>query len=294
MTALSYFAEHGPITQPGECGSLLAGLPADVPSLVRVVQGALVHVFWAQRYGLALTPERQAEVQLRWVSRQLAAIAWLDPRPLVEPRPLDRKLVGNCRDHSVLLAALLREQGIPARARCGFARYFMPNHYEDHWVCEYWHAGQARWVLVDSQLDELQRGVLAIPFDPLDTPRDQFIVGGEAWRLCRAGQADPNAFGIHDMHGLWFVLGDFIRDVASLNKVELLPWDVWGLMPGPDQDLSPDDIVFLDEVALLASGAVPEHDRLAALYAADSRLRVPGHVMNFGPNGPVSIEIPRT
>ena len=75
------------------------------------------------------------------------------------PRPLDRRLVGNCRRFSVLLVAMLRHQGVPARARCGFGAYFLPNHFEDHWVVEYWNQEGGRWVFVDAQLDELQREV---------------------------------------------------------------------------------------------------------------------------------------
>ncbi len=71
-----------------------------------------------------------------------------------------------------------------------------------------------------TQLDAFQCAELKIAFDPLDVPRDQFIVGGQAWKLCRSGQADPDQFGIFDMHGLWFVRGDFLRDVAALNKTE--------------------------------------------------------------------------
>ena len=52
------------------------------------------------------------------------------------------------------------------------------NYYDDHWVVEYWNAGQARWILVDAQLDTIQCEALRIPFNPLDVPRDQFIVGG--------------------------------------------------------------------------------------------------------------------
>jgi hypothetical protein len=74
----------------------------------------------------------------------------------------------------------------PARPRCGFGAYFLPNHYEDHWVCEYWNEAGGRWVLVDAQLDELQRNVLETSFDTLDVPRDQFIVGGAAWKMCRS------------------------------------------------------------------------------------------------------------
>lgn len=293
MAALSYFATSGPITRIAGHAGLLANLPCDVPSLVRVVQGVMLHIFWAERYGMKLTPERQAEVQLRLVARQLDRIAALDPRPLIEPRPIERKLVGNCRDHSVLLAALLRRQGVPARARCGFGTYFLPNHYEDHWVCEYWHAEQARWVLVDAQLDAFQVGVLKPDFDPLDVPRDRFIVGGAAWRMCRAGEADPDTFGIFEMHGLWFVRGNFIRDVAALNKIELLPWDGWGIINAADEDLTPDDLLFLDEVAALASGDVPEHDRLAALYQGDDRLRVPPTITSYGANGPEPVALPQ-
>ena len=62
----------------------------------------------------------------------------------------------------------------------------------------------------DAQLDDLMLDVLKPDFDPLDVPRDRFIVGGKAWQLCRCGQADPDAFGIFDMHGLGFVRGDLL------------------------------------------------------------------------------------
>jgi hypothetical protein len=35
----------------------------------------------------------------------------------------------------VLAAAMLRAQGTPARARCGFGGYFGSGAFEDHWVC---------------------------------------------------------------------------------------------------------------------------------------------------------------
>lgn len=292
MTSLSLFATPGPITQIVGHADLLAGLPSDVPALVRVVQDNLLHVFWTRAYGVTLVPERQAEVDLRWVTRQLDRIAAMNPAPLVEPRPAEGKLIGNCRDHSVLLAALLRHQGVPARARCGFATYFMPNHFEDHWVCEYWHAGEGRWVLVDAQLDGLQVNALKPDFDPLDVPRDRFISGGAAWRMCRAGEADPDSFGIEDMHGLWFVRGNFIRDVAALNKVELLPWDGWGVINVRDEDLTEDDLGFLDEVAALFAEDVPDHARLAALYRDDARLHVPETITSFGVNGPQTVALP--
>jgi len=229
--SLAYYAQPGRMTDPGPHAKLLDALPRDLPSLVKALQGVMVHIFWAESYGLALTDERKAEVNLRRVDKQLARIVELDGRPLSEPRPHERKLVGNCRDFGVMLTAVLRHQGVPARARCGFGTYFIPGHYEDHWVGEYWDAAQGRWVLVDAQLDELMLDALKPDFDPLDTPRDRFIVGGTAWQLCRSGAADPDHFGIFDMNGLWFVRGDLLRDFLALNKEEILPRDGgWGYL----------------------------------------------------------------
>ncbi len=288
----AYYAAPGPITQPGGYAKLLDDLPTDIGQLCQLVQGVLIHVFWAERYGLELSDQRRAEVQLRTVVRQLARIRELDTRPLTVARPLTSRLVGNCRDFSVLLTTILRHQGVPARARCGFARYFLPNHYEDHWVCEYWNSARKRWVLVDAQLDFFQSAQLAIPFDPLDVPRDQFIVGGRAWQLCRTGAADPDTFGIFEMHGLWFVRGDFVRDIAALNKLELLPWDGWGIIETRDDELTAEDLVLLDRIAALTCGDVPEFEQMRALYERDERLRVPPTIRSYTAQGVQGVDVP--
>jgi hypothetical protein len=214
----------------------------------------------------------------------------LDASPLTEPRALEKKLLGNCRDHSLLLTALLRHQGIPARARCGFGAYFMPDHFEDHWVVEYWNQGQSRWVLVDAQLDTLQCDVLKISFDTLDVPRDQFIVGGKAWQMCRSGEQDPAQFGIFDLNGLGFVRGNLVRDVASLNKMELLPWDCWGVILKEQLD-DPADLSLLDEVASLSAEDVPDFETLRACYESDPRLRVNDSLLSYVDGKMVEVRI---
>jgi hypothetical protein len=133
---------------------------------------------------------------------------------------------------------------------------------------------EQRWILVDAQLDELQQNVLETSFNALDVPRDQFIAGGAAWKLCRSGQTDPDQFGIFAMHGMDFVKGDFIRDVAALNKVELLPWDCWGMILTDYATLPPDDLSMLDRLADLTSKDVPEFAMVRQLYESDPRLRV--------------------
>jgi hypothetical protein len=288
---LPFFASPGPMTRPGPHAPLLRELPPDIPSLVRIVQGLLIHVFWADQYGVQLDTARCQEVQLRDAAAKLARILDLDPRPLAEPRDPGCRLVGNCRDFSLMLVTFLRYHGVPARARCGFGRYFLPGHYEDHWVAEVWNEAGQRWLLVDAQLDALQQQKLAIDFDPLDVPRDQFLTGGAAWALCRTGRADADTFRIFDMKGLWFVRGNLGRDVASLNKVELLPWDGWGIIDGIDEDPASGDLATLDEMAALTAGDVPDFDWVRTLYETDKRWRVPPVIHTYTAEGRTEVDL---
>lgn len=287
---LLYYTRQSVISDPGPFANLYASLPTPLEDLVSVVQGTTIHVFWGSRYGVELAPERQGEVQLRGMQPRLARVLELDPRPLTEPRSPDRKLVGNCRDHTLLLVSMLRHQGVPARARCGFGAYFRPNHYEDHWVAEYWNAEQQRWVLVDAQLDALQREVMQISFNPLDVPRDQFIVGGKAWQMARSGAADPDNFGIFDMRGLGFIRGNLVRDLAALNRMELLPWDCWGVILSENM-ADADDLRLLDEAAALTAVDDPDIDQSRALYETNPRLRMDGSLLSFVNGAMVEVRI---
>ena len=111
---------------------------------------------------------------------------------------------------SLMLLRDAAEQGIPARARCGFGAYFEPGKFIDHWVREYWNAGRSRWMMVDAQnrTQLHQKKLFRLDFDPLDVPRDRFHHRRrDAWvQKCREGKADPAAFGILDMYGLWISL----------------------------------------------------------------------------------------
>ena len=143
---LEYYAHPGLFTDPREQAEMFKGLPTTIPELCQVVQGNLLHIFWAERYGVKLSDGRKAELNIRSVAERLAHIRQTNPMPLTIPRPAEERMVGNCRDFSLLLCSILRYQGVPARARCGFATYFEPERYEDHWICQYWKADEGRWV----------------------------------------------------------------------------------------------------------------------------------------------------
>jgi len=275
MDVLDYYKQPGMMTSIKEHAGMLGDLPAGVSELCKVVQGTLLHVFWAEAYGVELTEDRKKEVNLRRVEYMLARVAELDERPITETRQPEARVVGNCRDYAVFLCALLRSMGIPARARCGFATYFTPGRYEDHWICEYWNAEDERWVQVDAQLDGLQSEYLKIDFDPHDLPAGKFLNGGQAWQLCRSGEVDPDLFGIFDMKGLWFVRGDLVRDFMALNKVEVLPWDCNELMGGPDVETAPEDYKLLDRIADLICAGDSVFSELRLVYESNERVRMP-------------------
>ena len=275
LDILNYYRQSGLMTDPGAYISCFEPLPRSVKGLCEVIQGFQLHIFWAERYGIKLSEERQKEVNFRTIPQMLQRLLEMDSGPLQTPRPLEKKLVGNCRDFTLFLTAMLQQQGVPARARCGFGTYFLPNHFEDHWVCEYWNETEKRWIMVDAQLDTFQAEVLKIDFDPLDVPADRFITGGKAWLMCRKGEQNPENFGIFDMHGYWFILGDLVRDFLALNKIEILPWDPWGFILGPEEFEGAINWEKIDHLAELTMGGNRTFTALRGFYQNEPALQMP-------------------
>lgn len=269
-----FYLESGKLsTLPKEID--VSSLPESVPDLVKVVQGLLIHIFWLDNYGLKLPPHRKDEVNLRDFDKKFIKLFQLDPSPINIARPMDRRLVGNCRDFSNFMAAFLKAKGIPARARCGFGAYFEPGSFGDHWVTEYWSEAESRWIMVDAQLDDLQKEKLKVKFDTLDMPSYQFISGGKAWLLCRAGQADPEKFGILDMHGMDFIRGDLMRDFLALNNLEILPWDNYGLIAKHGSQLNENEIALLDHLAGLTLQPDEAFGEIRSTYIDNKDLHIP-------------------
>jgi len=278
-----YYKGSAPMTAAGARAVELRALPGDLAKQCEVVQGLLVHRDMAPwLYDLKLTDRQRDDANIRPAESMLRRIFELEDLPLTIARDPAHRMPAVCRHFSVLLTAILREQGIPARPRCGFGAYFRQGKFEDHWVCEYWNARQSRWILVDAQMDPIQRRTFQLKFDPLDVPRDAFIIAGDAWQQCRAGRAAASEFGLSPLNlgGLWFIAGNVLRDLASLNRVDALPWDVWGLMAMGDDALTEEKRSLLDEVAALTLAGDEAFPEICRLYESDERLRVPEMVFN--------------
>ncbi len=289
---------QGPFTDPRDLAPRLQRMAArgggDPAALAEAVRSAMVHVRWRGAYQLPDDRARaDAEVNLRDVRAKLARLGELraalgrspdDATPL----PFSHKLIGNCRDHSVLYAALLRLAGVPARARCGFARYFEAGKWIDHWVVERWDG--RRWVITDPQLDDVMKEALGYRFDPLDVPDGEFVSGGEAWLACRGGD-DPQRYGIFQYLGWDFVKGNLVRDVCALAGRELLPWDCWGAALQPFAALGGAVLSALDEAARATPMRTSLPAAQVAALAARPEFRLPRRIRSFYPGNAVEVDL---
>jgi len=242
-----------------------------------VVQGLLVHRDWVAAYGITDHDVRLGEQNLRSTVDVIDRALEISDAPIAVAREPIERVQGICRHFALLHTALLRSQGVPARVRCGFGNYFDPAKWYDHWITERWNG--ERWVRDDPQVDGLQRTVVNLAFDPYDQPPGRFLTGAEAWVAARAGDVDPDLFGIFDMWGLKYISGNVISDFACINKVELLPWDGWGMMTGPHEPLTTDALAVLDVLAALV--VTDDFEAVRERYLNDDRLRVPADITSF-------------
>jgi Transglutaminase-like superfamily len=265
LPSLSYYRAHGALSDPGAHAPTVDSLPDDVGALAGVVRGLLVHVEWLHLYDLGPGDVRTRSRETLPVAQKLDAILSAEGCSLAEARPAARRAPATCRDYALMLCAFLRQKAIPARVRCGFARYFERGRNEDHWVCEYWKAKEGRWALADAQLDDEHCAHLQIRFDTLDLPGDQFLFAGDAWRRSHSGAATAGSFGHGSATGAWFLRVNLVRDLLSLGKREVSEWDTWRAAPPQRRNVDAAARAWCDEVAALLSDVDRQLSRVRRL-----------------------------
>lgn len=287
------WARHTPYSDPGPHGALLDALEPTGRGTGLVVRGLIGHY---RAEADQLSPDTQDEVNLRWVAEMLGRDQERHGgAPLDEPRPPGSRLQGCCRDHTLLAVSILRRHGVPARSRVGFASYFVPGWHHDHVIVEL-HDG-TRWRRADPEV-ESGSGMLPDPLDIPAGPSSPFLTAAEAFRAVRAGELDPEHFGVapgHPLHGEGFVLAEIFWELAHRYGDELLLWDDWGAIPGPGEEMGAELLVLLDEVAALLlaadSGDLDAESRLHTLYCTDARLHPGEKVRSFSPVGEGGVEV---
>ncbi|WP_329266236.1 transglutaminase-like domain-containing protein [Streptomyces pseudovenezuelae] len=290
VVPLSFYAEQSTFSDPGELAGLYDGLPSDPTELARLVRDVMIHRLEGDLFGHVHPVDRlHDDAESRYLDDVLRILVERNDAPLTVRREPGDRFVGVCRDFTLLHVSLLRHAGIPARLRSGFADYFGTDGFHgDHVVTEYWDAARG-WLLADAQLADPEiTAHWAVDFDPMDVPRSRFLVAGEAWRAIRQEGADEKTFGLHPpeqgpFFGERFVAGNIRLDVAALNKVETLLWDVWGEDEGePGTALPEASREFYDRVAPVVSGEV-SFEAVRTLFAEHDVLRTPPTVTCYAP-----------
>lgn len=282
------YADQTPYSDPGPYAALFDALPSDIAGLTAIIRNLVIHY---RGGGIEFTGDRYEEINHRWVSAMLATDQKRNGAALAVPRePFDR-IVGCCRDFTLLIVSALRYKGIPARSRVGFASYFAEAFNHDHVVLEYWNGD--RWVMVDA---ELEPGP-AWKFDPQDMEPGWFWSAAEVWQGYRSGTLDADLYGadpIGPIHGAWFIYNYVFLQLAHLQGDELLLWDTWGAQAGSLDDA---DLELADDIAALLvasdNGDAAATEVLAARYAEDPRLHPGDRVHRFSPAGkpPVTVDL---
>ena len=285
------YRTHSRWSDPGPFAPRLRAIPPDPPQVPRVVANLLIHPWVAPQRGIVAPAEATQDRNVRSVESILALLAERGSGDLTTPRPPEARAWCVCAGFARIATAVFRTHGMPARCRAGFAAYFNPGFFEDHWVCEYWDG--TAWRLLDAQLDDEALREDAISFTPWDVPRDQFLDGSTAWRRTRAGELDASVFGLSPLGliGAWFVAGNVLLDAAALNKEEMLPWEKWSI----GRDLATRRIVpaewdeRLDEVAATLAGA-PDGAVAERVYRDHPWLRVTRTLLSFADGAPVEVD----
>ncbi|MFC4032900.1 transglutaminase-like domain-containing protein [Streptomyces polygonati] len=295
--AAAYYSSQSVVSEPGEMAGWYGGLPHGVGELARVVRDVVIHRLEGEQFGAAIPADRMRDdAETRYVDDILRLIVARDDAPLTVRRAYGDRFVGTCRDFTLLHVSMLRHAGVPARLRSGFADYFGTDGFHfDHVVTEYWDDARG-WLLADAQLaDPAITARFPVDFDPMDVPRDRFLVAGSAWQTIRSGAADPKTFGVQPegpLVGEWFVAGSVRLDLAALNKTETLLWDIWGAGASSDDDMTDDIRTLYDRTATITAAPDVPYEAARTLFTTTATLRTPRTVLSLAPfNGPRQVTL---
>ena len=283
---LAEYARQSRYSDPGRHAELFDDVPPTVESVSAMARNVVVHY---QASGVDLPRQSQRDVDLRWIDAILSTDQERHHAPLGTERPVEARVQGCCRDHSLLAVAALRHHNVPARTRVGFASYLLESWHCDHVVVEVWDEG--RWRRFDPEFAEPIPG-LPDPTDIAISPDAPFLTAAQVWLGHRAGTLDVARCGAVEyaaLQGEPFVHAKVICELAHRFGDELLLWDRWGAMDPHQFDAPLEDIDVVDEIATLlirADGGDTSAERdLRARYRRDPRLHPGSFVHSISPTG---------
>ncbi len=188
-------------------------------------------------------------------------------------RRIRDKMHLTCREQAILLAAILKAKGVPARVRSGFAPYITGDGVScDHWICERYDEREGRWLLTDADcawdIDD---------FDFTDIPRGRFIFGAAAYLGLRNGSLRGDELryaSVPPETGMRAALRAVFFDFHSLMNDEIFFWHTPRYVAEKDFSLSEDEYAELDSLAALMTEPDRNFDALRAVWQNTMKFRI--------------------
>jgi len=175
-STLDRYSQFSPYTDPGEFASLYNQLPESLNELCVLIKKQLIHPFDLEKYADVIPKNRAYEDrELSTIPLMLKELLERNKNGLVASRKPEERLVVACVHHSMMLASILRSQGVPIRIRFGHAKYIggQKGIRVTHAICEVWNDDESKWILVDP---DRQR---------INFPRREFEFAYETWTCLR-------------------------------------------------------------------------------------------------------------
>lgn len=188
-------------------------------------------------------------------------------------RKIQNKMHLTCREQAILLAAILKAKGIPARARSGFAPYISGDGiFRDHWICERFCDKENRWILTDADCC-----VENLDFDYADIPCDKFLFGAQSYLKIRGKEICDNALeyaSVPPTHGMRAALQSLFYDLHSLMNDEIFFWHSPRYIVEKNFDLSQAEFEELDFIANLMLAPSKNFEKICDIWKNTPKFRI--------------------
>ncbi|WED29423.1 transglutaminase-like domain-containing protein [Vibrio sp. DW001] len=266
---LESYRSYGYYTDPQLHSRAFDGLPTNVEKLCALTKAQFIHpITDLPKYRSKLPVSRRENEDKKYASIAmiLEELYKRDPQGLTEDRSPENRLIMSCRSHALLLASILKSQGVPVRLRYGFATYLYSGRFIYHVVCEVWSNEEQRWILVDPDRELY------------DLSGEDFILAGSAWQMYLNGDIDPDHFGVPKWWGAHVILDVLSHDMAAVLGVEHLYWVHPSLYSYSSMGISKvpeDEMKVIHELSLLLGQPAIDVKKLQVIYEQHEWLQFP-------------------
>lgn len=207
---LKFYLNTSSFTYLGEYKNIVDKLPNDIKEICYLIRMQTIHpiafsnpqirissdCFWGNMQEIKDYNAIRQDDNFPTAISMIGELLRINPQ-ISKDRLAKEKLIVTCRGVAILLAAILKGKGIPARVRSGFANYPSKDGiYWDHWIVEYYNDNTQKWTLIDADCccNDIS------DFDIFDIPHDKFISAPKIWKEYREKKFDINTLG-HAYYG---------------------------------------------------------------------------------------------